>query len=223
MKYFSEFLTKSCTKFPFFSPIQGHPAGFSRLSSATLQVYKASHIIHQIQKTYLRSGPQPPDTSDEPSVHGFNHGKHMFYPGTYLGFLAILSLLKLRKGCIPTSLPADTVFVPKIIKAFLAFLRRICAIGIHIRIGIRRVKNVLKYLGVMNLCRCCLELTNQLMLRIDGRMVLVTKKCLIVFLRPSRIDVFLVELRRLFLPFLRSLPIYCRRLSYLARLSPRVS
>ena len=63
------FLPDTCPKQLYFLSLSGHCAGLSRFSGNAFKIREAFHVVNQVQESYLRRGPQPPDTPDPSTVH----------------------------------------------------------------------------------------------------------------------------------------------------------
>ena len=201
------YLSDRCPKLFFFRSLWGPCAVLSRFSGVALKICKAFYVVNQVQESYLRRGPQPPDTPDPATKHDFYLSKHMFYTRSDFGFLPVLCQLCFRQWCATS--PFDTYFasVPEIIKPLFRLFRMIRAVGKHVRVRVLRIKERFKHIGVVHFCGCRRIVSNDFMLRVYRRMVLVAKKRLIVLLRPSRINIFLTKFLRVLFPFLRRAPV----------------
>src|SRR5271157_5056837 len=93
------FLSDICPKRFYFRSLSGRCAGLSRFSGKAFKIREAFHVVNQVQESYLRRGPQPPDTPDPSTVHEFYLSKYMFYTRSDFGFLPVLGQLRFRQGC----------------------------------------------------------------------------------------------------------------------------
>jgi hypothetical protein len=186
-----------------FAPFRGRFAGVSRFSGNAFKIREAFHVVNQVQESYLRRGPQPPDTSDPSTVHEFYLSKHMFYTRSDFGFLPVLCQLRFRQGRSASPFDTYPASVPEIIETLLRLFRMICTVGKHRCARIVGIQKRLKHVGVVHLGRCRRIVADDLVLHVHRCMVLIAEKCLAVLLRPPCVNIFLTKFLRVLFPFLR--------------------
>jgi len=127
---FRSLFADTCQNSSIFSPFGALCGPFPLLRHA-FKIREAFHVVNQVQESYLRRGPQPPDTLIRPRLHEFYLSKHMFYARSLLLISSGSGQLHFRQRR-STSPLTHICFCTRDNPVVFRLFRGVCAVGKHI-------------------------------------------------------------------------------------------